>query len=218
MGFLLGIDEAGKGPVIGPLVIAGVLISEENEEKLKKLGIKDSKELSPEKRKKFFEEIKNLSEDFVVLKISAGELNREMDTKSLNEIEIGRIAQIINSFWMKRPKVYIDALEANTKKFKEKILSRLKDKKIEIIAENNADKTYPVVSAASIIAKVTRDSEIKKLHKKYGFFGSGYPSDERTIEFLEKLDREVYNKIVRLKWETSKNILKNKKQRKLLEF
>ena len=98
MGFLLGIDEAGKGPVIGPLVIAGVLISEENEEKLKKLGIKDSKELSPEKRKKFSEEIKNLSEDFVVLKISAGELNREMDTKSLNEIEIGRIAQIINSF------------------------------------------------------------------------------------------------------------------------
>jgi len=218
MGFLLGIDEAGKGPVIGPLVIAGVLISEENEGKLKKLGIKDSKELSPEKRKKFSEEIKNLSEDFVVLKISASELNKEMDTKTLNEIEISRIAQIINSFWMRKPKVYIDALEANTKKFKEKILSRLKDKKLEIIAENYADKTYPIVSAASIIAKVTRDSEIKNLHKKYGFFGSGYPSDERTIEFLKKLNKEEYNKIVRLKWETSKNILKNKKQKKLLEF
>ena len=97
-------------------------------------------------------------------------------------------------------------------------MSIVKNKDIEIVAENYADKNYPVVSAASILAKVTRDAEIKKLHKKYGFFGSGYPGDERTIKFLEKLDKEEYSKIVRLKWATSKNILENKKQKKLGEF
>lgn len=218
MGFILGIDEAGRGAVVGPLVIGGVLISAENEEKLKKLGVKDSKELSPEKREKLFGKIKELSEDFIILKTSAKQLDNEMERKNLNEIEIERMAQIIDSFWLKKPKVFIDAVEANTLKFKGKILSKLKNKNPEIVSENYADKTYPIVSAASILAKVTRDSEIKKLHGKYGFFGSGYPSDERTINFLENLDRKKYDEIVRLKWATSRNILENKKQKKLGEF
>ena len=100
MGFLLGIDEAGRGAVVGPLVICGLVISEKNEKKLKKFGVKDSKELSPEKREEFFDKIKELSEDFIVLKISAKQIDKEMETKSLNLIEIERITQIINSFWM----------------------------------------------------------------------------------------------------------------------
>ena len=218
MGFFLGIDEAGRGAVVGPLVIGGVIISEENEKKLKKLGVKDSKELTPGKREELFEKIKELSEDYIILQISAKQIDDEMDIKNLNEIEMERMAQIIDSFSVKKPKVFIDAVEANTLKFKGKVLSRLKNKDLDIVAENHADENYPSVSAASILSKVTRDSEIKKLHEEYGFFGSGYPSDERTIKFLENLDREEYDKIVRLKWATSRNILERKNQRGLGEF
>ncbi len=218
MGFLLGIDEAGKGPVIGPLIIAGLLISEKNSGKLRELGVKDSKELSPRKREELFNKIKKLSEDFIILETSSKQLNEEMELENLNTIEIKKMAQIIDSFNGKNPKVFIDAIEANTLKFKNKIISNLKNKEPKIVAENRADQKYPVVSAASILAKVTRDSKIKKLHEKYGFFGSGYPADERTIKFLEELDEESYNEIVRLKWSTSKRILEKKKQKGLGEF
>jgi len=218
MGFLLGIDEAGKGPVIGPLIIAGVLISKENSGKLRELGVKDSKDLSPGKRNELFSKIKKLSEDFIILETSSKQLNEEMELENLNTIEIKKMAQIINSFESKKPEIFIDAIEANTLKFKEKILSKLKNKEVKIVAENRADQKYPVVSAASILAKVTRDSKVKKLHEKYGFFGSGYPADERTIKFLEELDEKSYNEIVRLKWSTSKRILEKKKQKGLGEF
>ena len=218
MEFLLGIDEAGKGPVIGPLIIAGVLISKENSGKLRELGVKDSKDLSPGKRNELFSKIKELSEDFIILETSSKQLNEEMELENLNTIEIKKMAQIINSFESKKPEIFIDAIEANTLKFKEKILSKLKNKEVKIVAENRADQKYPVVSAASILAKVTRDSKVKKLHEKYGFFGSGYPADERTIKFLEELDEKSYNEIVRLKWSTSKRILEKKKQKGLGEF
>ena len=218
MVFLLGIDEAGKGPVIGPLIIAGVLISKENSGKLRELGVKDSKDLSPGKRNELFSKIKKLSEDFIILETSSKQLNEEMELENLNTIEIKKMAQIINSFESKKPEIFIDAIEANTLKFKEKILSKLKNKEVKIVAENRADQKYPVVSAASILAKVTRDSKVKKLHEKYGFFGSGYPADERTIKFLEELDEKSYNEIVRLKWSTSKRILEKKKQKGLGEF
>ncbi len=190
MSFLLGIDEAGRGAVIGPLVIAGILISEENENKLKKLGVKDSKELSPEKREELFDKIKKLSEDFIILKISAKQIDNEMETKSLNEIEIKRIGQIIDSFWLKKPKVFVDAVEANTEKFKNKVLEKLKNKDENIVAENEADNKYVVVGGASILAKVTRDREIEKLHSKYGFFGS-LPYQERILIENRKGDRKL---------------------------
>ena len=98
MGFLLGIDEAGKGPVIGPLIIAGVLISKENSGKLRELGVKDSKDLSPGKRNELFSKIKELSEDFIILETSSKQLNEEMELENLNTIEIKKMVQIINSF------------------------------------------------------------------------------------------------------------------------
>jgi len=88
------------------------------------------------------------------------------------------------------------------------------------VAENFADRKYPVVSAASIIAKVERDKEIKKLHKKYGFFGSGYTSDERTIRFLKdwiKKNKE-FPDIVRKTWVTAEELKKLKEQKKLDGF
>lgn len=218
MDFILGIDEAGRGALIGPLVIAGLLIKKSKEKKLKELGVKDSKKILSKKRIEIDKEIKKIADDYIILKISSKQLNKEMEKRNLNEIEITRIAQIINSFWMRKPKVFIDAIETNTEKFRNKILKKLKNKDIEIITENFADEKFVIVGGASILAKVERDKEISKLHKEYGFFGSGYPSDERTVKFLKKIDRNKYNEIVRLKWITSENILKERNQKKLLDY
>jgi len=218
MDFILGIDEAGRGALIGPLVIAGLLIKKSKEKKLKELGVKDSKKILPKKRIEIDKEIKKIADDYIILKISSKQLNKEMEKRNLNEIEITRIAQIINSFWIRKPKVFIDAIETNTEKFRNKILKKLKNKDIEIITENFADEKFVIVGGASILAKVERDKEISKLHKECGFFGSGYPSDERTVKFLKKIDRNKYNEIVRLKWITSENILKERSQKKLLDY
>jgi len=218
MGFVLGIDEAGRGAIIGPLVIAGLLIKNYKEKKLKEYGVKDSKKITPEKREELAKKIKELSDDYIIFKIYSKQLNLEMEKRTLNEIELVRIVQIINSFWIRKPVVFVDSVEANSEKFKTKILAKLKNKDVELIVENFADEKFVVVSAASILAKVERDNEIKKLHEKYGYFGSGYPSDERTIEFLKNLDEAKYGEIVRLKWNTLNKILKEKNQKNLLDF
>lgn len=218
MAHFLGIDEAGRGAVIGPLVMCGVLISEENCEKLKKLGVKDSKELTPEKREKLFEDIKELAQDYLIVQISAKQLDEQMKRKNLNEIEIEKMSQIIESFWLKKPKIYIDAIECNTEKFRKKLLTKIQNKELELICENKADSKYVVVGAASIMAKVIRDNEIKKLHETHGNFGSGYPSDEGTIKFLEGLGEKVIKEVARLEWETTKRLLSSKKNKSLFEF
>lgn len=218
MSYSLGIDEAGRGAVVGPLVIAGLLIKKSKQKKLREMDVRDSKEILPKKREELAKKIKKIADDYIILKISSRQLNKEMERRNLNEIEVSRIAQIINSFWMRKPEIYLDSVEANTEKFKSKVLAKLKNKDVNIVVENYADCKYVVVSGASILAKVARDKEIEKLHKKYGFFGSGYSSDERTIEFLKKLKKDEYREIVRLKWITSKNILEEKYQRTLGEF
>lgn len=218
MGLILGIDEAGKGPVIGPLIIAGCLIDEKDEYKLREIGARDSKELTPRQRERMFEKIKNLCLDHFIVEITPKQLNAEMGILNLNQIELARVAKIVNHFSDKKPKVIIDSFEANTEKFAQKLRTLLNDKSLEIVSENRADKNYVTVSAASIIAKVTRDGKIKELHKKYGDFGSGYPADPRTIDFLNKLDEKEFPEIVRLKWSTAERILEKRRHKSLEHF
>lgn len=79
---------------------------------------------------------------------------------------------------------------------------------IKLISEHHADRVYPVVSAASIIAKVTRDEAVAVLHQQYGDFGSGYITDPKTLDFLRQWRRthESYPPIVRVSWKTIKEI------------
>jgi ribonuclease HII len=213
---ILGIDEAGRGPVIGPLVMCGYLVDEGNVPKLEKLGVKDSKLLSPKKRESLIPELKKICDDFILLKMTASEIDKLRNVTNLNKLEIERMQQIIKMFEPDR--VIIDALEANTKRFSCKVCNGLKIK--SLVAENFADKNYLEVGAASILAKVHRDDEIKKLHKKYGFFGTGYPSDERTINFLKnwiKRNKE-FPDFVRKSWLTAQLIKEEKEQSRLLDF
>ncbi len=217
----MGVDEAGRGSVLGPLVICGLVADEKQEEELKRIKVKDSKLLTPKKREELSEKIENIATHIIILRIPAHKIdaNRKKGI-NLNQIEAIKMAEIID---MSNPeKVYVDSPSYNTSKFKDYLFSKLENKKVEIIAENYADKKYPVVSAASIMAKVDRDEQIRCLEKEVGEpLGVGYPHDELTIKHLEKLARENKGKMpryVRTTWETTKQIVKKYEQKGVLGF
>jgi ribonuclease HII len=182
-----GIDEAGRGPCFGPMTIGLALMNTDSENELKELGVKDSKDLLPNKRKSLINSIKTLSIEHKVLILSPVEINDLMAQYSLNEIEAMKIAEIINKLKNMPDVIYIDSPDAVKGAFERRIrkyLTKSVNEKIKIVAENKADSKYVVVGAASILAKVKRDDDIEELRQKFGDFGSGYPSDPKTKKFL----------------------------------
>ncbi len=219
---VLGTDEAGRGAVVGPLCIAAVVVEENKENELDKMGVDDSKKLSRERREELEKKIKELVEDFAVVKISAETIDEEMKRKSLNLIEAERMAEFIETF---RPdRAIVDATEAKTENVKRTLESLISDdakEKMEIVAENKADENYPVVSAASILAKVTRDNAVVGIEKKLGEeIGNGYPSDERTKGFLRRFLKEngSFPDEVRESWVTVERLLEERDQGSLSDF
>ncbi len=210
--WIAGIDDAGRGPIIGPLVIAGVLIREDEKTKLANLGVKDSKMLTPESRTRLSAKIRAFTSTISVHEIQPEEIDDVVlhaeKLRKLNYLEAKVMAQVVKD--LKPSKVYVDASDVNETRYGENIREFLPEelKNIRIISEHHADRTYPIVSAASIIAKVTRDSVIANLHLQYGDFGSGYITDPKTIEFLKSWRRThtEFPPIVRLSWKTIKQI------------
>ncbi|PYB67567.1 ribonuclease HII [Thermoplasma sp. Kam2015] len=203
-----GIDEAGRGPVIGPMVISIVCCDTEF---LKGIGVKDSKVLSRKRRSEIFKSI--MDRCHVRYRIlSPEEINRMMSMESLNKIEEDEIIELLE---YAESTVYIDCYDVIEERAQEAIERRSGKK---VVCRHKADAIFPAVSAASIVSKVLRDAEIDKLHEKYGDFGSGYPSDPRTIEFLYgflKNAREP-EKIVRMHWSTVGRIIDEIKNQKKL--
>ncbi len=185
---IAGIDEAGRGPCFGPMTIGISVMEKEKEKELKNLGVKDSKEILPNKRKNLIDVIKNHIVEHKVIIIEPIEINDLMAQHSLNEIEAMKIADLINELKQKPEIIYIDSPDAIKGAFEKRIRKYLNKKfeKTKIVAENKADSNYVVVGAASILAKVKRDEEIEALCEKYGDFGSGYPSDPKTKKYLEE--------------------------------
>ena len=206
---IAGIDEAGKGPVIGPLVICGFATTDDELEKLKKFGIKDSKKLSKNRREELVELLFKNGECEIVV-IPPDELDSLMAQKTINEILYENFEKII--YKLKPEIAYVDSPDVKPDRLKE----RLEKKGVKIVSEHKADEKYLVVAAASIIAKVTRDNEVEKLKKIYGDFGSGYASDERTRRFLKNyLEKNgCFPPCVRKSWKTLDRIA----QKSLDEF
>ena len=201
---LCGIDEAGRGAVIGPLVIAIVGIEKKDDLLLYDLKPRDSKTYTKNARENIAEKIKKIVK-YEVRVLTPEEIDKKMSMMTLNKIEVIEIAELICLF---HPEiVYIDAVDVNEIRFKKDILSRI-DFQPEIIAEHNADAKYPIVSCASIIAKIIRDNEIKKLEQKIGMqIGSGYPSDKITRNFLDTLSKKSLPPYIRKSWKTVKNMM-----------
>jgi len=219
MSLICGIDEAGRGPVLGPLVMCGLLVKEEDEKELVKLKVKDSKLLTKKTREAMFDKIKDISYRAEIIIINPDEIDHAVnnhDGLNLNKLEARKTADIINLF--KPDKVIVDVPSNNIKSYKEYLLGLIKNKKIELVLEHKADLNYPVVSAASILAKVTRDNEIEKIKKEIKIdFGSGYMADSKTVSFLEKYHEKYYD-LFRKSWSSYQNLLNKRFQSKLEDF
>jgi len=201
--FLLGIDEAGRGPVIGPMVIVGFLIENKKITNLLEIGVTDSKLLSPEERVNIYNELKKIADNILIKKIYPSEIDKYVYRKRLNYLELEVMSEIINS--LNPDIVFIDSPSRNTQKVHDIIKNLLNNKEIKIICKNKADFIYPVVSAASIVAKVERDNEIKKIENEVGFpIGSGYPSDPRTKKVIKENYIALW-KYIRKSWKTVRN-------------
>ena len=207
MPLIAGIDDAGRGPVIGPLVIAGILIHDHQVPVLNVIGARDSKALSPRRRSSLAKQIRELAVKYKIVELSPREIDEVVlngrRLRKLNWLEAKAMAEVIQNL---RPDVaYVDASDVLAKRFGEQIRGMLSFD-LEIVSEHHADTKYPVVSAASILAKTHRDEVISGLRKIFGDFGSGYSSDPRTRQFLrdwfrDQGDQELPD-FVRRSWKT----------------
>ncbi|MCJ7450476.1 MAG: ribonuclease HII [Candidatus Nanohaloarchaeota archaeon QJJ-9] len=217
---ILGIDEAGRGPVIGSMFVGGVAIEKEKLEKLEELGLKDSKKLSDNRRKSLGPKIREVANEVFVKEVTASEIDELREIMSLNVIEIKAFAEVIKE--LQPDKAFIDLPEPDGERFGRKIKKELGERvELEIVAEHGADDTYPIVSAASIVAKNAREEQVDRLHKKYGAdFKSGYPHDKPTTDFLKDyLDKHgELPEETRLSWSTAERIIEEQEQKEIDEF
>ena len=220
MSFSIGVDEAGRGPVIGSMFIAAYAIEDELLDELKKLGVKDSKLLTKGKREELYPKLMEIGKaEFV--EINAEEITTLMRKRiSLNEIEAIKAASAIEKLQKTLGEVtaiYVDSPDPVPSKFGIRLRKYFKPKG-RLVCENKADFRYPVVGAASIVAKVLRDNSIEEIKKLVNHdIGTGYSHDERTIAFLKKnISRKDVEKHVRHTWATAKNLKQT--QVKLADF
>jgi ribonuclease HII len=211
---ICGVDEAGKGSVLGPMVIAAVGIS--SEDILEGIRVKDSKLLCAKERERLYKIIRKKCQ-VATVRLDAQQIDIMRRDMTLNEAVARAHAQVIIK--LSPDYAYLDACDVNTFRYAEMVKNHLV-LPCEIISEHHADEKFPVVSAASIIAKVTRDRAIATLAKKYGTIGSGYPSDPVTISFLNSYidEHRVPPPIARKSWKTVSAILSKKSQRSLNDF
>lgn len=218
---VLGIDEAGRGPVIGPLIVAGVMIettssSSEDDETAKLGEVKDSKLLTHQKRVELDDKIKRNSK-YKIVEVSPKEIDNALLSKTLNLnwLEAHKQAEIIN--YLKPDKVIIDCPSPNCSAYENYLKKLLDKKKIILVVEHKADMKYPTCSAASILAKVRREEAMDEIKKKYGDTGPGYPGNPVTKKFVEE-NFEKHPEIFRKTWATFKRQEKNKGQKSLEGF
>ncbi|MCS7136447.1 MAG: ribonuclease HII [Nitrososphaerota archaeon] len=209
---ICGIDEAGRGSVIGPLVVLGIAIHEKDIPSLKDVGVRDSKTLSRKVREELYQKILSLNVSVYEVVVDAAEVDRYLKKRSgpsINTLEANAAAEIIRNL---RPDVvYIDSPDVKPTRHAERVLAML-DYSPRIVCEHKADSRYEVVAAASVLAKVRRDTMLAKLSEVYGDLGSGYPSDKRTIDFLSKClrDEDEIPSCVRKGWRTIDKLLQAK--------
>jgi ribonuclease HII len=217
---ICGVDESGRGPVIGPLVVAGVLV--ENDAELVHIGACDSKQLTPKKREQLAPLIKEAAAKYDIIVLPAADIDDLRKTMTLNELEVYVFSRVIQHL---EPDVcYVDAADVNEVRFGRDILAQL-PKKPTMVSKHKADDIYPIVGAASILAKTTRDEHIRQIAHEFEQklqlpLGSGYPADPITQRFL-KAWLDTYGDLpphVRRSWETAQNLIKLHKTKSLDKF
>ncbi|MDY6865934.1 MAG: ribonuclease HII [Halobacteriota archaeon] len=198
---IAGVDEAGKGPVIGPMCVAAVMMRDDELYRLKELGVRDSKLISPKKRRELSGEIEKIAET-IILEVTAHEIDEMRKEMTMNDLAVVSFSKVLQR--LRPDKAIVDAVDVNPQRFSENLKKRC-DLPIDLISEHKADVNYPIVSAASVIAKVRRDQRIRELEDTLGVsIGSGYPSDPKTIIFIEEIVKKEHQlpDFIRHSWKT----------------
>ena len=198
-----GVDEAGRGSMLGPLVVAGVVMGEDRIKYLSKLGVKDSKRLSPKSRQILYHKIIEIVDDYSIMWVHPRSIDASVRLHRLNILEAKYMARIISR--LDSDVSYVDSCDVNSTRFGNRV-SDLSGH--EVKSYHHADQKFLVVSAASILAKVSRDSAIARLRKLHDL-GSGYPSDRTTVRFVTQYYQihQSMPSFVRKSWKPVKRIM-----------
>ena len=201
---ICGVDDAGRGSMLGPLVIAGISIDKSKLRKLSALGVKDSKKLSPKSREDLYKKIISLVDNYHIAKIPPRSIDSSVKKHNLNQLEAKYMAKVISK--LDPDTSFVDSCDVKPQRFGKEISKLSGNKKIR--SYHHADSRFVVVSAASIIAKVTRDKAIARLKKTHDL-GSGYPSDKKTVEFVKNYyhNQKIMPNFVRKSWKPTQKII-----------
>ena len=218
---IAGIDEAGRGPLLGPLVVAGVLI--DSDKPLKKIKVRDSKQLTPQRREDLATQIRALAHKIEYVIIPATDIDRLRQTKTINQIEVDAFAAIIDR--LQPATCYVDAADVIEDRFGTAITKTLTTCHPIIVSKHKGDSLFPVCSAASILAKVTRDYHVRLIEQELQEhlampLGSGYQTDPDTMTFLRAWLKQYHTfpTCVRRTWESSRLLMQDHLTKKLDEF
>ncbi|MHA2170238.1 MAG: ribonuclease HII [Candidatus Kariarchaeaceae archaeon] len=212
LNLIAGMDEAGRGPAIGPIVFGLVLVTKSEENKLRSLGIDDSKALTANRRSEFENKIKGVVSYHSVVSVPASKINEFMlDGINLNQIEVNEFKALVKPHVKHINKLQIDAADVNEERFGSHFIPLIEG---EVISKHKADTIFPAVSAASILAKVERDRRIKLFQQEYLLsdpdlpsFGSGYPQDARPFLLAYVKKHRELPPIARKLWKTCTRII-----------
>jgi len=209
----LGVDEAGKGPVLGSMFAAAVRVDPEDLPD----GVADSKALAPERRRELARTIREVADAVGVAEIPVARIDDP--GTDMNALTVAAHAEALAAAAEEGDEVYADAGDTNAVRFERNVADAV-PVALDVRAEHGADETYPAVSAASILAKVKRDAHVESLAAEYGEVGSGYPGDEQTRTFLREFVAEhgELPECARESWRTSRDVLAAAEQSSLGEF
>jgi ribonuclease HII len=215
---LVGVDEAGRGPVIGPLVVAALAVpAQGGEDRLREMRVRDSKKLQVARRDRLYRELGPFPH--AVIEVPAEDIDALRTSATMNVLEARLFASVVSALVGQlgegtRAAVYLDAVDTDELVFARHFRTALAGdplaaRVVHVVSRHEADDTFPVVSAASIIAKGRREEAVARIREELGAdMGSGYPGDRRTIAFLEKWISEKGGlpPHTRASWQTAKRL------------
>jgi len=207
----VGVDEAGKGPVLGAMVVAAV---RGDPDRLP--SVDDSKALPADRRAVLAPAIREVA-DASVVAVPPRLIDRP--ATDMNALGVAAHGAAASSVARAGDRVVCDAADTDAERFARRVDGACHvDAAVE--AEHGADEGDPLVAAASILAKVERDAHVDRLAVEYGPCGSGYPSDPNTRRFLDGWVRAHGDlpACARRSWETSRAALAAAAQSSLDRF
>lgn len=210
-----GIDEAGKGPALGPMIAACVRVPDES---VLPTGIDDSKRLAPAERERLARTLRE--DERVAVGIAAIEPDRiDAPETDMNSLTVAAHAEAATPVVERGMAGICDAGDVDAARFVRRVTECLPEG-VSLAGEHGADEVHAIVGAASVVAKVERDTRIRALESEYGAVGSGYPSDPTTREFLSSYVAEhgELPDCARASWKTCEDALAAAQQGTLAGF